>query len=202
MRKLKSLVLLVCCFCLLTGFSPLYDSDDISQSNQQKMFENDLRLIENQLREQGMLSHLPVYKLMLENMYQFSTKPAVKSYSTNEVASSVYMPNGGSIYYSNYLRTGVEVSQVYLNRTDTNKYIDGTITQNVIKDLIGKIPFISTISSYMKIYNSMVFKEVRNGTGRLYIMKSSSLDGSATVIYHWHNAPYAQYYSGARINTR
>ncbi len=200
MKKIKKYILLVLSLVMLMTASPIQAKNEEDLSYWEDLYKIELKSVIAQLEEQDAMAHLPIYKAILDSKYELVQSNFGEKNGQLQSTYNAYMPNGGSIYYSDYLGYGVEVSQVYLNTADSNKYMNGTLTSSVLNVVIGHLPIIGTLLSYLNLRNDIVFRNVRNGTGRLYITKSKSLESASTVIFHWSTAPNVTYYSGARIN--
>lgn len=120
------------------------------------------------------------------------------------------MPNGGTVYYKDYLGTRTEVTEIYLSKKDSEAYMNGNLKKDILVGLIGylasSIPKYGYVIGLFLTLNSIslsnTFREARNGTGRLKFFYSDDGDGSASLVLHWWNAPYANVYSGAKVNRK
>jgi len=98
--------------------------------------------IKRQLIEQNAMEHYYIYKKMIDDRFLLQGKSYVDSknnrleyntLSTTATVTGTYsFPYGGSVYYSNYLSTGCEVKQTYLDRYATSKAMDGALTQSIL----------------------------------------------------------------------
>ncbi|ABR50748.1 hypothetical protein Amet_4680 [Alkaliphilus metalliredigens QYMF] len=79
-------------------------SFEIEQSQLVKTRNNILSQVREQLIEQGAIDHYHLYEKMIDTQLGINNEEI-----TISSGSSVRLPNGGAVYYSNYLNTGTEV---------------------------------------------------------------------------------------------
>ena len=178
--------------------------ENISLRKESFTYQMALESVVEQLTEQDALRLLPIYIDILKKDFE-NTSLLDTTLSSTQSSFTAYFPNGGNIFYSNYMGYGAEVNQVYLSKSETSDHFNGTVLTSRI-NFIFSLPFefpykklVSVLLAANTYYTQSFRRTVDNGTGRIKIVHSADKYDSASVTLHWSSAPYAPYTSGARV---
>ena len=159
-----------------------------------------------QLKEQDMISHLPIYmEILLPEIEQsirakYGTAPTYSVYSNVTMA----MPYGGVVAY--YSALGNEVISMYLDKNDANNYIINRLSfsmADVFTEIAGRIlpainPVFNVLAAAQLATTGIGIANINSAGGYGHVMQVAESPGSySTVILGWSNYSYITYNSPA-----
>ncbi|MDD7542904.1 MAG: hypothetical protein SPJ59_02785 [Peptoniphilaceae bacterium] len=156
-----------------------------------------------QLKDQGAERFYYIVERVISDNYRIENTKTQKAYLISEsTRTSIRIPNGGTVYYPNYLGTRTKVTEIYMNKSDSTKYMNGSMIQDIVSYILNLIPGISTILSVLNFVNLQGNEQIRQarlGTGCIELFHSDDGDGSARLIFHWKTYPTIYVYSGYKL---
>lgn len=189
---------------LVNAKTQTINSDNSELKEIEKEKEIMLKSVWDQLEAQNALNFYPMYKKMIEDRFNQSSKSSI---TRNSLASGTweYLSKGGSVYYENYLNTGTKVYETFLDEYATNRALNGTMTEDALKifgDLLASKIFgwpYTIMVSIAHLVDRETDRQIRNGTGRMELMYSTDGHNNAKVKLHWKDSPLVLVYPGAQI---
>ncbi len=125
-KKIVSLVMLVT-MVWGSGVSA-YAAEQSYESQMEQEKVAMLEDVKQQLIAQDGMRFYPIYEKMIEDMFAPATR-----------ASQTSLPNGGTIYYKNYVNTGVEMLNTYYSDEAYNALINGDPVPNAFVDMVAAL---------------------------------------------------------------
>lgn len=153
--------------------------------------------VKEQLIAQDAIRFYPIYEKMINDMYTPVTR------ATKDLKA--YFPNGGTIYYANYLNTGVEMMNTYYSDEAYNALINRDSTPSAFVELVAKLTVrlasksASSLMTAYKILTKLEMNRIKEAGGA-YLCVTEDHEGYASAILAWRGHPYATYSSGATVN--
>ncbi len=174
-----------------------YASEQAYASNLEQEKNEMLEDVKEQLVAQDAMRFYPVYEQMINDMFTPVTR------ATND--SKAYFPNGGTIYYANYLNTGVEMMNTYYSDEAYDALINGDPMPGAFVDLVGNLTVAlasKSVAALIGVYGFLSTAEMKRikNAGGAYLCVTEDHEGYARAILAWKNHPYANYTSGAKVN--
>lgn len=119
-------------------------------------------------------------------------------------ASQTSLPNGGTIYYKNYVNTGVEMLNTYYSDEAYNALINGDPVPNAFVDMVAALTVglaSKAVGAFMAVHSFLTIAEKQRikDAGGVYLCVTQDKEGYAQAILAWRGHPYVTYESGAVI---
>ena len=194
MKKIISFILLVTMVCGM-GVSA-YASEQAYTDSLEKEKEAMLEDVKRQLLEQDAMRFYPVYEQLISDMLTPVTR-ATKD-------SKAYLPDGGVIYYANYLNTGVEMMNTYYSDEAYDALINGDPMPGAFSDLVAALTVglvsqsVAALLAVQAFLTTAEKKRIKDAGGA-YLSVTKDHEGYARAILAWKGHPYVTYTSGAKV---
>lgn len=190
------------CFLIIFSFI-IFNLQKVTHAEERDLREIDkvislkeeaINFVKKQLVDQKAENLLPIYEQIIDEDFEYiSRQLQTKSYNLrNSGDKHINMPNGGAVYYKQYLNTHVETVIVYMNKEETFNYLFNKSTSenfnnailsflmsNVRSPLTYILGFISSIDGFIK-------DEIKR-IGYSKVIHTKGRDGEATIILPWYD---------------